>query len=89
MIEPLWWKNGDKVYLGLVKNPTEHRELARLGKIDPIRGITGEEIEIRLEFENPVVLIDLKKKKHLGDGKVFRDHFKPWEGNLYQVARQD
>ena len=32
MIETLYWKNGDKSYLGLIKNPTEQKELPKLGK---------------------------------------------------------
>jgi len=83
MIECLFWKNGEKVYLGLVKNPTMGKEKTRIGKV---QGITGEETEIRIEFQNEVELVDWGTKRSLGKGRVFRDRFRPWEGNLYQVT---
>ena len=82
MIESLFWKNGEKVYLGLVKNPTTGKEKARVGNV---QGISGEETEIRLEFQDEVELVDLRAKKSLGKGRVHMDRFRPWEGNLYQV----
>jgi hypothetical protein len=86
MIEPLYWKNGDKHYLGLVKNPTEQKELNMVGQIYAIQGITGQEIEIQLEFKDPIRgLINLRTNKRHGPGQVFHDNFKPWEGNLYEV----
>ena len=86
MIEALWWKKNDKYYLGLIKNPTENRELAALGKIYSIQGITGQEIEISLDFESPVGLVNLRRNEHLGVKSLFQDQFKPWQGNLYKVT---
>ena len=86
MIESLYWKNGNKHYLGLVKNPTEQKELNRVGQIYAIQGITGQEVEIQLEFKDPIRgLINLRTNKRHGPGQVFHDNFKPWEGNLYEV----
>jgi hypothetical protein len=86
MIEPLYWKNGSKHYLGLVKNPTERKELNIVGQIFEVQGITGQEVEIQLEFKEPIRgLINLRANKRHGPGQVFRDNFKPWEGNLYEV----
>ena len=85
MIECLYWKNGDKHFLGVVKNPTEHRERASIGKISPVQGVTGEETVIRLEFSNSVELINLRTGQHFRSGRVFYDRFKPWEGNLYET----
>jgi hypothetical protein len=86
MIEPLYWRNGNKHYLGLIKNPTEQKELPRLGKFSEVQGITGQEVEIRLEFKDPIRgLINLRTGKNLGPGRIFFDKLKPWEGNLYEV----
>jgi len=86
MIESLFWKNGDKHYLGLVKNPTEQKELPEIAYSSHIEGITGQPVDIHLEFRKNVALINLRTKEHLGVGKVFRDRFWPWEGNLYEVV---
>jgi hypothetical protein len=86
MIEPLYWRNGDKHYIGLIKNPTEQKELPRLGASSEIQGITGQMIEIKLEFKAPVRgLINLRTGKNYGRGSIFFDKLKPWEGNLYEV----
>jgi len=87
MIECLYWKNGNKHYLGLVKNPTDNKELETIGQSSVIQGITGTGVEINIEFnEGPVALINLRTNANLGVGRVFRDQFKPWEGNVYQVT---
>jgi len=86
MIESLFWKNGKKRYLGIVKNPTEQKELERIGQIYRIEGITGREVEIHLEFKKIVGLINLRTNQHLGAGQVFHDRFRPWEGSLYEVV---
>jgi hypothetical protein len=86
MIEPLYWRNGNKHYVGLIKNPTEQKELPRLGNLLEIQGITGQEVEIKLEFKGPVRgVINLRTGKNLGPGRIFFDKLKPWEGNLYEV----
>ena len=86
MIEPVYWRNGNKNYIGFIKNPTEKKELLRLGDLSEIQGITGQEVQIRLEFKDPVRgLINLRTNNRHGPGKVFHDSFKPWEGNLYEV----
>ena len=83
MIECLFWENEGKAFMGLVKNPTMGKKKTRIGKV---QGITGEETEIRIEFRNDVELFDWRTKKNLGKGKSFKDRFRPWEGNLYQVS---
>ena len=86
MIEPLYWRNGNKNYIGLIKNPTEQKELPQLGNLLEIQGITGQEVPIRLEFKNPVRgLINLRTERKFGPGRIFLDKLKPWEGNLYEV----
>jgi len=86
MIEPLYWRNGNNHYIGLIKNPTEQKELPRLGKFSEVQGITGQVVEIKLDFKDPIRgLINLRTGKNLGPGRIFLDKLKPWEGNLYEV----
>jgi len=86
MIEPLYWRNGNQHYVGLIKNPTERKELDKVGQPPEVQGIGGEAVEIQLQFKDPVRgLINLRTNKLHGPGQVFRDNFKPWEGNLYEV----
>lgn len=87
MIECLYWKNGEKRYLGLIKNPTEQRDRKTVGETFSVQGITGQEVDIHIEFNDRTVgLINLRTNEHMGASQVFRDHFKPWEGNLYEVV---
>jgi hypothetical protein len=86
MIECLYWKNGDKHYLGLIKNPTEQGDRKAVAGTVSTQGITGQEVDIYIEFNNSTVgLVNLRTNEHLGVNQVFRDRFKPWEGNLYEV----
>jgi hypothetical protein len=86
MIESLYWKNGNRHYLGLVKNPTEQKDLNIVGQLFEVQGITGHEVEIQLKFKEPIRgVVNLRTNKSHGPGQVFRDNFKPWEGNLYEV----
>jgi len=87
MIEPLYWKNGNKHYLGLIKNPTEQKELKTVGQKSEAQGITGQEVEVQLKFKDPIQgLVNLRTNKKFGPALVFYDKFKPWEGNLYEVV---
>ena len=86
MLETIYWKNGERHFLGLVKNPTERKELKTVGQTFEVQGINGHEVEIRLEFKEPIrEIINLRTNKRLGPGQMFQDNFKPWEGNLYEV----
>jgi hypothetical protein len=87
MIECLYWKNGEKRYLGLIKNPTEQKDQNTVSETFSVHSITGQEVDIHIEFNNSTVgLINLRTNEHLGVNRVFRDQFKPWEGNLYEVV---
>ena len=86
MIEPVYWKNGKKHYLGLIKNPTGQRELKTVGQKSEVQGITGEEVEVQLKFKDSIRgLVNLRTNEKFGPALVFYDKFKPWEGNLYEV----
>ncbi len=77
MIEALFWKNGEDLFLGLIKNPTDMVNDPGTPDAEPIR--------ITIQFKNEVALFDMKNQKSLGRGKEFSDDFNPWEANLYQV----
>ncbi|MDM8551352.1 beta-galactosidase trimerization domain-containing protein [Desulfobacterales bacterium HSG2] len=85
MIESLWWKNGGREYLCLVKNPSEKKELKKPG--NNIEGITGQEADIRLKFPDTVGLVNLRTMSRFEEGQVFHDRFNPWEANIYEVLK--
>jgi len=80
--EPLFWKNGDRMTLCVVKN------IDRRASIDAF-GDTAEEAgkgpaRLKLSFARPVK--DLRNErtgKVLGGGRAFEDDFTPWEANVY------
>jgi hypothetical protein len=84
MVECLFWKNGENNYMGVVKNPTNKRELSA---INEIQGITGKEVEIKFVFHKSLKrLVDLRNNRNLGSGNVFVDKLKPWQGSLYELT---
>ncbi|MFH0729390.1 MAG: alpha-amylase family protein [Pseudomonadota bacterium] len=87
MIEALFWKNGDKRILGIVKNPSDHKEMARVGEDGKIEGISGNPQSIELAFKEMVTLFDLRQNRDYGSGSRFMVPFTPWEGHLYAVGR--
>ncbi len=74
MIEAVFWKYQDKIYLGVVKNPIKKE------------GVTGDETEIRLEFSHTTEVKNIRTGRSLGSGKIFKDRFKPWEANIYAIC---
>jgi hypothetical protein len=77
MIEAVFWKKGEDLFLGLIKNPTDMVNDPGTPDAQPTR--------ITIQFKNVVALFDMKNQKSLGRGKEFSDDFNPWEANLYQV----
>lgn len=82
--ESIFWRNGDRVTLCVVKN------VDRKASIDEF-GSTGDEVgsrgKIKLAFAAPVK--DLKNErtgKTLGNGRTFEDDFTPWEANVYTYS---
>jgi hypothetical protein len=70
--------------MGVVKNPTNKRELSA---INEIQGITGKEVEIKFVFRKSLKrLFDLRNNRSLGSGNVFVDNLKPWQGSLYELT---
>ena len=85
MMETLFWKNKGKRYLGLIKNPTNSIELSKQGKQHLIEGVTGNTVELSIEFSDEILLIDLKKNISHGKGRKFNVQFDPWKGSVYEI----
>jgi hypothetical protein len=75
MIETIFWENGDDLFLGMIKNPTDKDD-----------AISGDPARITLHFRKEVGLFDVKNQKDLGRGNAFPDVFNPWEANFYRVS---
>ena len=86
IIEPLFWRNGKDLYLGLIKNPTEMEDEKGILKAGGIENVSGESVRIKIHFKTEVDLFDVKNQKTHGRDKVFSDDFNPWEGNLYRIS---
>ena len=69
-----------------LKNPAGQKELKALGQKSEVQGITGQEVDVELNFKDSIRgLVNLRTNKKFGPGHVFSDKLKPWEGNLYEV----
>ncbi len=83
MIESLFWKNGTRRFLCLVKNPIRDESIGA-GSF-ALQGITGNTVSISLEFDAPVKLINLRTSETVGVGRHFQDSFTPWEAAVYEL----
>ena len=85
LIETLFWKNGKRTTVCVVKNIDRSATIDGFGEVKG--GIGDAAMKIHLEFAKPVK--DLKNErtgKSMGDGKTFDDTFVPWEANVYSYA---
>ncbi|MEE4358645.1 MAG: alpha-amylase family protein [Desulfococcaceae bacterium] len=85
--EALFWKKGNILYLGIIRNPivTNATEM----QFRDTENMQEEPKVISLQFREKVNPVNLRTKKDLGTGHSFRDTFKPWEGNLYEIKQED
>jgi hypothetical protein len=81
-MEPIFWKNGDRITLCVLHN------IDRRASIDGFGDLSGElgegSVKLKLSFAKAVK--DLKNErsgKSLGNGRDFEDDFVPWEANVY------
>jgi len=85
LMESLFWKNGARTTVCVVKNIDRSATINSFGEV---KGGMGEAaVPIQLDFAKPVK--DLKNErtgKVLGAGKTFTDTFVPWEANVYSYA---
>ncbi len=82
LTESLFWQNGDRTTLCIVKNPTRRATINNFGAKDSDLG--DKAFSLRLLFTDPIHdLINERTGAKLGDGTAFDDPFTPWEANVY------
>jgi len=87
MAEVVWWRKGDSVVVGLVKNPTRDAKIDSAGAIDDV---FGEPLEVTIEFARPFkALRDLRAGKDLPEGRTVRASWKPWEALLLEGTQAE
>ncbi len=85
LAETVFWKNGPRTTVCVVKNIDRAAAIDSFGDIKG--GMEDAALQIKLEFAKPVK--DLKNErtgKAMGAGKTFTDTFVPWEANVYSYA---
>lgn len=84
MAELVYWRNGDRLILGLVKNPVRGASISGPGAV---HDVTGEPIDVRIVLSRPLQRIrDLRTGEYVPDGRVIRTRWKPWEALVYEAA---
>jgi hypothetical protein len=80
--EAVFWKNGDRTTLCVVKNIDRRASIDDFGAVEEDAGQAAS--KLKLSFRQPVKgLKNERTGKILGDGKSFEDDFVPWEANVY------
>lgn len=76
---------GDRLVVGLVKNPTRQGSVSGAGKI---HAVTGEPMDVTIAFRRPVAgVTDLRTGRTLPDGKtVHTGKWDPCETLLFEVT---
>ncbi|HEY3322722.1 MAG TPA: alpha-amylase family protein [Planctomycetota bacterium] len=81
-MEALFWKNGEKTTLCVLKNLDRRASISDFGATKD--GLGEASVKLGLSFAAPVKnLKNERTGKVLGDGKEFEDAFVPWEANVY------
>jgi hypothetical protein len=84
LAELVYWRRGDRVVVGLVKNPVREASVSDAGRV---HDVTGDPLDVEIVFRRPVTGVrDLRSGKALPDGRTIRARWKPWEALLYEVA---
>ena len=85
LAELLYWRKGDRVVVGLVKNPTRQGSITGVGKV---HGVTGEPVNATIQFRKRVTdIVDLRTGKKHPDGRtILAGPWKPWEALIFQVT---
>lgn len=85
MVEPIFWKNGDRITLCVVQNVNRKAAIDGFGSSDSDLG--GGKSKLGLLFAKPVKgLKNERTGKELGDGAKFTDEWAPWEANVYSYT---
>jgi hypothetical protein len=74
MVESLFWKNGQDIYLGIIANPS-----------DGLESVKGKSGQITLIFGKRICAINLRSGQKFQKVKIIKDDFLPWEGNVYKI----
>ena len=87
LAELVYWRKGDRVVVGLVKNPTRQGSITGVGKV---HGVTGSPVDVTIRFRKPVTnVVNLRTGAKLPDGRtIAAGKWKPWEALLFQVTMQ-
>ncbi|MCW8130460.1 MAG: beta-galactosidase trimerization domain-containing protein [Planctomycetota bacterium] len=81
-VEPIFWKNGEKITLCLIRNISRSAKIDGFGDAGSVS--EGGKAKIKLTFAKAVKgLKNERTGKELGDGASFEDEFTPWEANVY------
>ncbi len=84
LAEVIYWRKGDRVTVGVIKNPTRQGAVDQVGAID---GLGGEPLDVEIRFAEPVSdVVNLRSGESLPDGEIIRARWKPWEGLLFGVT---
>jgi hypothetical protein len=87
LAETVFWRKGDKITMGLIKNPTRRGSISGAGEI---HDVTGEPIEVEIILHKPAANIrNLRTGETLPDGDSIKTRWKPWEGLLFQYEQTD
>ena len=84
LAELVYWRNEDRLIVGLVKNPTRQATTSEAGQV---QGVAGEDtINVEIVFREPFSgARDLRTGAKLPAGKTIRAYWKPWEALLFEV----
>ncbi|ANM30904.1 hypothetical protein ABI59_16965 [Acidobacteria bacterium Mor1] len=84
LAEVVYWRKGDRVTVGVIKNPTRQSAVDAVGEID---GLGGEPLEIEIRFAETVRdVVDLRSGAAHPDGEIIRARWNPWEALLFGVT---
>ncbi len=88
MTEIVYWRKGDRLTVGIVKNPTRQGSISGAGAI---HGVAGEPVDATLHFRRPMRdIVDLRTGQRHPDGRnVPLGKWKPWEALLLQATPAD
>lgn len=83
--EAIFWKNGDRMTLCVVKNLDRRASINEFGETDEDAGPGA--VKLKLKFTQPVkALKNERTGKLLGAGLEFEDDFVPWQANIYTLS---
>ncbi len=82
LAELVYWRNGDRLIVGLVKNPVRGASISGPGAV---HDVTGEPIDVQITLSRPMRrLRNLRTGEGLPDGRVIRARWRPWEALLFE-----